>query len=277
MPKVTRKEYAPQVNSVKDQDVYDLDSECEKANERKRLAEILSPSENSSSSSVSLSTSEYASLNTSSRTSALQLRASKSKTSCEDAATSRKHSRHDLQVSDENDPSTSDQNACSRYKRLSNDTPGALSVNMLGRSTLGGSVEANAEDSEHNVRLRQLKTSSWFGKPPMSRQEEAEKGTEVALRKMLTSFSSRLDGDISTHVLAETDVKTVMSRFPTLQDRDLEMTKDALYFNSFFYSSKSQNKEIKEIAGALHAVLVGQDVQRVSFFLLFIKEHSLVI
>ena len=275
MPKVTRKEYAPQVNSVKDQDVYDLDSECEKANERKRLAEILSPIENSSSSSFSLSTSGYASLNSSSRTSALPLRASNSLTSCEAAVTSRKHRRDDLQVSDENDPSTSDQNACNRYKRLSNDTPGALSVNMLGRSTLGGSVEANAEDSEHNVRLRQLKTSSWFGKPPMSSQEEAEKGTEVALRKMLTSFSSRLDGDISTHVLAETDVKTVMSRFPPLQDRDLEMTKDALYFNSFFYSSKSQNKEIKEIAGALQAVLVGQDIQRVSFFLIFIKEHLL--
>ena len=117
MPKVTRKEYAPQVNSVNDPDVFHLDSECEKANVRKSLSETLSLSELSSSSSSSLSTSGDASLDYSSRTSALTLRASNSSTSGEAATTSRKHRRDDLQVCDENDPSSSEQNAGNRYKR----------------------------------------------------------------------------------------------------------------------------------------------------------------
>jgi hypothetical protein len=181
---------------------------------------------------------------------------------------SRKHHRENPELFDENDAPSTQVNGGNRIKRATYETPGSVSVNMVARSATGAPSDADIEETEHNIRLRQLKTAAWFGKTPMSRQEEAEKGTKVALRKMLTSFGSRLDADISTQVLAETDVKTVMSRFPPLQDRDTEQTKDAFYFNSFFHSSKSKNPEIKELAGALHAVLVGQDIQRVSYILL---------
>ena len=160
---------------------------------------------------------------------------------------------------------TSDPDGLSRTKRhpQAHEAGGSCAVNMDTSGAVPTLPGVDVHETEHNKRLRCLKSASYFGQTYVSREEESEKGCDLAVRSTLTSFANKLDGNLSTQGFSETDVRFVLTRFPELGERDVKRMKDALHFSSFAHSAKSRDPAIKELAGGLHAVLVGQEIHRV--------------
>ena len=107
-------------------------------------------------------------------------------------------------------------------------------------------------------------SASLFGKDYVPAGQEVEKGTEIALRATLTGFADVMQSSLAFKDMRETDVKTVLTRFPALEGRDLAKQKHELHFEEFANCYKSKDACTRELAGGLHALLAGQEILRVS-------------
>jgi hypothetical protein len=157
--------------------------------------------------------------------------------------------------------------ACAtRPRRPLNASNGIDTFNVSARHPVRGSQEADPEDSAMAKSYRNLKSASLFGKDWVPAGQEAEKGTEIALRATLTGFADVTHSSLAFKGMHETDVKTVLSRFPALEGRELAKQKHELHFEEFAHCFKSKDACTRELAGGLHALLAGQEILRVSLY-----------
>jgi hypothetical protein len=164
------------------------------------------------------------------------------------------------EISENDDPKDS---ACENIrKKQHRSLTGIDAFNVPERHPVRGSEGPSSEDSDMAISHRNLKTAALFGKAYVPAGQE-EKGTEIALRATLTGFSDLMHSSLAFKELRETDVKTVLTRFPALEGRDLAKQKHELHFEEFAHSYKHKEPWVRELAGGLHAVLAGQEILRV--------------
>jgi len=163
----------------------------------------------------------------------------------------------------------------SRRRKALRNLNGIDAFNVPERHPVRGSEGPSSEDSEMAISHRNLKTAALFGKPFVPAGQE-EKGTEIALRATLTGFSDIMQSSLALEKLSETDVKTVLTRFPALEGRDLAKQKHELHFEEFAHSYKSKEPWVRELAGGLHAVLAGQEILRVSLSIFPLLMHAII-
>ena len=141
---------------------------------------------------------------------------------------------------------------------------GIQTFNVSAKHPVRGSQEVDPDDSAMAISHRNLKSASLFGKDYVPAGQEVEKGTEIALRATLTGFADVMQSSLAFKDMRETDVKTVLTRFPALEGRDLAKQKHELHFEEFANCYKSKDACTRELAGGLHALLAGQEILRVS-------------
>ena len=161
-------------------------------------------------------------------------------------------------------------NACAnRLRKPLHIGNGIDTFNVPARHPVRGSQDVYTEDSAAAISHRNLKCASLFGKDYVPAGQEVEKGTEIALRATLTGFADVMQPSLAFKDMRETDVKTVLTRFPALEGRDLAKQKHELHFEEFAHCFRSKDACTRELAGGLHALLAGQEILRVSFYFCF--------
>jgi hypothetical protein len=164
------------------------------------------------------------------------------------------------EISENDDPKEA---ACESRRRKAHRSYGGIDAfNVPEGHPVRGCEGPSSEDSEMAISQRNLRNAALFGKAYVPAGQE-EKGTEIALRATLTGFSDIFQSSMAFKELRETDVKTVLKRFPSLEGRDLAKQKHELHFEEFAHSYKSREPWVRELAGGLHAVLAGQEILRV--------------
>jgi hypothetical protein len=117
------------------------------------------------------------------------------------------------------------------------------------------------EDNESNKRLRLINTAFDFGKAPG--YYDNDESCQRTARETISSFLDVMGEDSSTKAMAEQDAKILLMRFPSIAGATAADVQEELFHPLFMKLSQSSNAGNREIAGALSAIMVQQEISRV--------------